>query len=267
MTYVPDPRAYQQLNPLGKYGSVNCTAEGAAFRCDAHTKGAIKITGEAVRAHTDEPIPDPKSPGLNLAQVDASVFEITNGKVDFDTRVQLRSPSRAEARSLTVDGRFMGLSITRGVLVDRGFVSGFRGGHDITVFTRDTEPDQPVMFDSLKTSLTRVSWDAVFDAAEALAGGRIYAQFTRDLTPDYHMSIPEGQSFRRFHLSDVGEIVRVSWHKSGSDVWRPCSVPRYHGATAGKPKRWSRQLVQIHAPGHPRDGWWISARWAEEMNP
>lgn len=266
-TYVPDPRHYQQLNNGDPYGGVDCTAWGAAFRVDAHTKGATKTTGTAVRRHTDEPVPDKSSPGLNLAQVDASVFDITNGKVDFDTRVQLRSLSRAEIKFRIVDGRFAGFSILRGVLVDRGFVSGFRGGHDVTMFTRENEPDQPIMFDSLKTSLTRVSWDVVFDAAEAIAGGRIYAQFTRDLTPDYHMRIPKGQTFRRFHLNDSGRIVRVSSHESSSDVWRPCSVPRYHASAAGKPTSWSRQLVQIHAPGHPRDGWWVSARWAQEINP
>lgn len=270
MTYVPDPREYQQFGNGDPNAGVNCTADGAAFRCDAHTKGLIKITARQVRAHTDEPVPDPRSPGLNLAQVDAAVFDITDGKVDFDTRVQLRSLSRADAKFRIVDGRFAGLSVLRGVLVNRGFVAGFRGLHDITVFTRDTEPDQPLMFDSLVRTITRVSWDVVFDAAEAATGGRIYAQFTRDLTPDYHAVIPKlpaGTTFRRFHLDGDGRIADVTHHGNKGPTDYRCTPPRYHGAAKGKPTRWGRQLVQITQPGARRDGWWVSSRWAEELNP
>jgi hypothetical protein len=199
MTYVPDPRAYQQLVLGGATRTVDCTAWGAAFRVDAHTKGATKTTGRAVRLHSDEPVPDPNSPGLNLGQVDASVIDITNGKVNFDTRAQSRSLSRADTKFRIVDGRFCGLSVWRGVLVDRGFATGFRGSHDVTLFVRDTEPDQPLLFDSLVPTITRVSWDVAFDAAETLTGGRIYAQFTRDLTPDYHDLRTRAGGDRRGH--------------------------------------------------------------------
>jgi hypothetical protein len=39
--------------------------------CDYSTIGGVKITQELVRALSDEPKPDPKSPGLNLHQIDA----------------------------------------------------------------------------------------------------------------------------------------------------------------------------------------------------
>jgi hypothetical protein len=99
------------------------------------------------------------------------------------------------------------------------------------------QPDVPVIGDPLVPHYVRASWDAIFDAAEALTGGRIYAQFTRDLTPDYRVTIDRGAAYRRFHLNDNGRIARVSHHVAQADATRPCSVPRYHAAAAGSRRR------------------------------
>lgn len=267
-TYVPDVDRYQQLEQGDRFGSVNCTAYGAAFRCDFHTKGAIKTTGAAVRSHSNEPIPDPGSPGLNLGQVDNAVIEITNGKVDFDTRAQSRALSRAEIRNRVVDGRAAGLSVMRGVLVNRGWGGGssFTGAHDITVFTRETEPDVPILFDSLVPRLQRISWDAAFDAAEALTGA-IYAQFTRDLTPDYHAVIvptppANTRPFYRYLLDDMGQI-RGSQLVSTGGIDKDCSVPRYHPSTTSGIS--GRYLVMFTEGAHK--GWYVNAKFAKERNP
>jgi hypothetical protein len=261
-TYVPDADRYQQIELGGVTGSVDCTAWGAAFRTDAHTKGGIKITGRSVRLHSDEPIPDPGSPGLNLGQVDTSVYRITGGKVDFDTRVQSRTLNRADVRWRISDGRYCGMSVMRNILVQRGFGgdSDFGGSHDITVFARENEPDQPVMFDSLVPYLQRVSWDAVFDAAEALTG-RIYAQFTRDLTPDYHAVIPAGK-FYTYRLDNLGRIVGSTLRKTDG-INRKCSVPRYHpSATNGISGRYLVQMLEGNYLGK-----FVNARFAEELEP
>lgn len=273
MTYVPDPVRYQQLTHGDPNGGVNCTAWGAAFRVDAHSKGAIKTTGTIVRAHTDEPKPDPESPGLNLGQVDNAVIDITHGQVDFDTRAQLRSLSRADVRWRVTDGRFCGLSVVRQVFVNRGFggPSRFGGGHDVTIFTREAEPDVPILFDSLVPYLQRISWDAAFDAAEALTGGRIYAQFTRDLTPDYRAVIQpfagdDRRRFRRFFLDDQGRI-RGSERHTTRGLTSRCSAPRYHGpATKRNTGRYLVQLLEDPA-GQGNKGWFINAAFAEELNP
>lgn len=267
MTYVPDPRNYQQLHPVGKYGGFNCTAEGAAFRVDAHTRGAIRTTGESVRAHSDEPIPDRTSPGLNLLQVDAAVRDITMGQVNFDTRVQGRSLSRAELKFRIRDDRFCGLSVNRGIFVARGFLSGFSGAHDVTLFVRDTDWDQPLLFDPLVPSITRVSWDVAFDAAESLTGGYIYAQLTRDLTPDYHWVLHPVKpatirAFYRFKVENGRVVGMVKRWTRGTDV--RCTPPRYYPGANGQK---GRQLVQLVAPGQHRDGWYVNARYAEELNP
>lgn len=273
-TYVPDPRAYLQLRHGDPYGGYNCTAWGAAFRVDAHSKGATKTTGIAVRSHSDEPRPDPSSPGLNLGQVDESVKVITHDKIDFDTRVQGRSLPRGDVQWRVRDGRFCGLSVDRGVFVRRGFLEGFTGAHDVTLFTRDTEPNQPLLFDPLVPTITRVSWDVAFDAAESLTGGYVYAQFTRDLTPDYHWVLePKAPATVRvmnhFIVRNIGgfnRIVRIEKVTTrGTDV--KCTPPRFIRGKAGAPDYWDRYLVQLIAPGHARDGWYVDARWAEELNP
>jgi hypothetical protein len=194
------------------------------------------------------------------------VIDITNGKVNFDTRVQSRSLSRADTKFRIVDGRFCGLSVWRGVLVDRGFATGFRGSHDVTLFVRDTEPDQPLLFDSLVPTITRVSWDVAFDAAETLTGGRIYAQFTRDLTPDYHAVIKPTaghtlRPFYRFLLDANGRITGTSLsHTKGTD--QRCSVPAFHSGSNGIAGRYLVRLSE-----GPRAGWYVNAKFAEELNP
>lgn len=268
VTYIPDPRDYQQIRLGGITGPVDCTGWGGAFRVDAHTKGQIKTTGRALRLNSDEPVPDKNSPGLTLGQVDEAIIKVTHGRVDLDTRAQGRAISRKEATFLIKDGRFMGASLRRGVLVDRGFVHGFSGSHDATFFVRDTEPDQLLMFDSLVPYIVRVSWDAAFDACESLTGiGQIYAQFTRDLTPDYHVRIPYGQEFAQFFLDANGKITRVVKHISRNAHWQRCSTPRYHGSAPGKPQGWARFLVEITDPGQKRDGWLVDHRYAKEIIP
>jgi hypothetical protein len=51
------------------YGKFNCTAYAAARAIDAATLGGLKIDGETIRALSNEPVPNPDSPGLNIAQV------------------------------------------------------------------------------------------------------------------------------------------------------------------------------------------------------
>jgi hypothetical protein len=270
VTYTPDIRAYQQLQFGGPTGPFDCTAWSGALLVDAHSQGAIKTTGRAIRLRTDEAVPDRSSPGLNLPQVDEAVLEITTARgkpVDLDTRVQLRSLSRADVQFRIVDGRWATIQVLRDVLVRRGFLDGFRGGHALTVHTLIGQPDVFILGDPLVDHYVRCSPDALFDAAEALTGGHIYAQFTRDLTPDYHVRIPNGTEFARFHLDSAGRIARVSRHVSHNAAWQRCTPPRYHASAPGKPKGWARQLVQITEPGSNRNGWFVSAKYAQEIVP
>jgi len=63
------PRHLWQGTPTDPYGWKNCAAYSLSMALDRASLGELRLTGEIVRALTDEPIPDPKSPGLNIPQL------------------------------------------------------------------------------------------------------------------------------------------------------------------------------------------------------
>lgn len=81
MSHAYQPRDTSQLNPNDKYGPVNCTAYSASRIFDYETLGGIATTGALVRALSDEPVPDPTSPGLNLDQIVAVAHRL---RVEFE---------------------------------------------------------------------------------------------------------------------------------------------------------------------------------------
>ena len=254
MAYTPDITRYQQLVYGGATGAYDCTAWCGAIITDAHTRGGTKLSGRLIRISTDEPIPDPTSPGLNLPQVDAAIYKLTSGRVNLDTRVGYSSLSREGVKSRIVDGRWATVQVRRGVLVDRGFLSGFRGSHAITVHARAID-NSPVIGDPLVSHYVVASWDAIFDAAQSLTGGWVYTQMTRDLTPDYKARVPPGRFFRYF-LNSRGTITRRESTRTDG-FGATCTPPRYH------PGVYARQLVQLTSGS--RKGWWISADYAREV--
>jgi hypothetical protein len=76
MAVVYRPKHQRQITPADRYGGVNCTACSAAMAIDRATLGAVYVTGGTIRARSNEPIPDPKSPGLNLPQVVNVAFKL-----------------------------------------------------------------------------------------------------------------------------------------------------------------------------------------------
>ncbi len=266
MTYTPDIRNYQQIPLGGATGPYDCTAWSSAILVDAHSQGAIKTTGRQIRLHTDEPIPDWDSPGLNLPQCDAAVVDVTNGRVNLDTRVQYNSLSRNDIEWRIKDGRWATIQVQRGVLVARGFLTGFSGAHALTVHARPID-HIPVIGDPLVAHYVAASWDAIFDAAEALTGGRIYSSFTRDLTPDYHWVLKPVKpatirAFAKYAVTNGKITGAAKRYTHGTDV--RCTPPRYF---PGDAKHKARYLVQLVAPGSNRDGWYVDARYAEEIIP
>ena len=70
MSYIYHPKHQWQLGPnAAPTGGWDCTAYSAAMALDRATMGGTTATGRQVRLASDEPYPDPRSPGLNLAQV------------------------------------------------------------------------------------------------------------------------------------------------------------------------------------------------------
>lgn len=64
-----DPAHQYQLSPADPHGGVNCSAYTLAMAIDGTTIGALRVTGATVRALSNEPTPDPASPGLNIPQL------------------------------------------------------------------------------------------------------------------------------------------------------------------------------------------------------
>lgn len=70
MSYIYKPAHQYQLGAgSSPTGGVDCTAYAAAMALDRATLGGTQVTGRQVRLASDEPYPDPLSPGLNLTQV------------------------------------------------------------------------------------------------------------------------------------------------------------------------------------------------------
>lgn len=69
MGFIYKPRHQKQITSADKYGGLNCTAYSCAMAIDRATLGGTLVTGKQVRAASNEPIPDPASPGLNLPQI------------------------------------------------------------------------------------------------------------------------------------------------------------------------------------------------------
>lgn len=267
MTYTPDITRYQQLVYGGATRGVDCTAWGGALITDAHTQGATKLSGRAIRLASDEPVPDPASPGLNVGQVDAAIYRLTGGKVNLDTP-DPRTVSRAELKARIVDGRWANLAVKRSILVDRGYGggNGFRGAHDITLHARAID-NTPVIGDPLVPYYIPATWDAVLDAAQAVtASGLLFVSYTRDLTPDYAVRVRPSAgydrvSFVHYTLDKAGRITgRARAYTGGFSA--TCTPPKWHSGTG---KIAGRSLVQLTSGS--RTGWWISAKYAKEIVP
>lgn len=69
MPYTYRPRHQRQLASGDPYGAFNCSAYSCAMALERATMGGLLITGRQVRARSNEPIPDPQSPGLNIGQL------------------------------------------------------------------------------------------------------------------------------------------------------------------------------------------------------
>lgn len=178
----PPIERYQQLaEPMT--GDVDCSAWCAAIATDIDTLGAITLTGRQIRLATDEPVPDPRSPGLNLPQVDAAVFALTKGRVNLDVRVGRNAVKPDEFERHLVDGRWTIVQVNRGVLLALGIgrANRFRGGHAVVVgFDQDLRAF--IVGDPLVPEWERAPLAAVTSAAEMFSPmPGLYAAFTRDV--------------------------------------------------------------------------------------
>src|SRR6185295_11640527 len=132
-----------------------------------------------------------------------------------------------------------------------GGTNGFRGPHAVVVRTMPGD-DVPVIGDPLTPFWVRAGWPTIFAAAAGIAGlGRMNAMFTRDLIPEYAVSIePTGghrrREFRAFIVKGGRIIRREVAVTSGGGINRPCTPPRFYPWTGHV----GRSLVRIKGGNH-----------------
>lgn len=239
MTYCNNfhPQHQAQLTTRwgGRYGSVNCTPCSAGMAGEADTCGSVLFTGAQIRAASNEPIPDPRSPGMNLTQVDAALYKLSGGRINLDTHFRydfdaLRKRVEAGAQAI--------LQIQRSVLVARGegHGNGFAGGHAIEIGA----DSGGVWMDDPLTGRFHTSWPTLRSAAGALvlndAGdicgyGRAYVSFSRDITATYRVSVHplEGRRLRTFALYIVdGTHITHRETRSTGGFSAECRAPRLY---------------------------------------
>ena len=233
----------------GVHGGVNCTACAAGMVGEADSCGSLRFTGAQIRAASDEPNPDPKSPGLNLRQVEAALLKLSNGRIDLDTRK--RYPFE-KLRARISGGSVAILQVKRGVFIDagEGHHNKFRGGHAITIGADNGNPwiDDPL------TGRFPTTWETLRQAAGRLelnnhgsicGVGKAYVSFSRDITTDVAPSANggsghqaggrvsigpgAGEEKRRFGLYTVvgRTVVGVQVRRTGG-FSATCSAPRLY---------------------------------------
>jgi hypothetical protein len=276
--FLPTHQAQLEYRWGGLYGGSNCTACSAGMAGQAHTCGKLLFTGAQIRAATNEPIPDPKSPGLNLSQVDSALRALSNGVIDLDTRYAI--PFDTYRAKLTAGSQAI-LQLQRIELIraGQGYGNAFGGGHAVASGADNGVP----WFDDPLTGRHTTTWATLEKAAGALlfpngthlGFGKVYAAFTRDITQTYRVTcrpLP-GQTYRTFTRYFVNAAGRITTHeiRRTKGFALPCSPPRLL-ATEGSYQRHASDptypvrrvsMVQVTKPGSSMDGWWLASHWSD----
>lgn len=227
----------------------------------ADTRGTLVYSGRRVRMASDEPTPDPKSPGLNLVQVDTALYRLSDGAINLDT--QYRYPFPKFQRDL-IDGKWAVLQVERGVFVDAGLggKSPFRLGHAVAV-GYDQNLRKPLLGDPLNRDWLPVTWDTLEEAAGALVFNRargthlgkglVYAAFSRDVYTEPSAPPPKPVRYSVFiqpgavWVYDVDARGRITGRTSREfrrDTSAPAAAPRRYAWPA---QGSSRRLVRVTA--------------------
>lgn len=244
------PKLQQQFVPRDSTSAFDCTATSGGMLGDADSRGRFVFTHSQVRRATDERIPDPESPGLNWNQVDVALARLTSGAVDLNVYPTGSSWGRVPTSCRA--GRWAGLAIWRGVLVDAGLggTSPFRGGHAV-VLGYDQNEKRPILGDPLVPYWQNASWALLERAcAEFMRrtgnGGGAYYCLTRDVydvpapTLKYSALFSAGEFFV-YHVSGSTITGRETYPGFSKDTSAPCTKP----ALYSWPEGGDRKLVMV----------------------
>jgi hypothetical protein len=253
----PDPHHYQQLVPGTPTSSYDCTAYTAAWCCEIYSCGADKYTGRQVRLASNEPVPDPRSPGLNFPQVDAAVYKLSRGGVNLALEVGV---SFDLARKQAIQGRRIGFQIKRQAIVSagKGGPSTFSGGHAVgAIYTPD---GRLLYYDPLVPYYQEITWSLLKVACGQLdlgngsqrGFGLANVLATRDVVPyAYHVRFDGHESFWAYKLNSKGEISGRKSVRFRANTGAPCHRKAWHGW----PGHTGRTLTKVDSPPLVRMGY------------
>jgi hypothetical protein len=270
--YLPPFQAQSPAISHYKYGWTSCTAFAGAMAAAFDSCGKVRPTGGQVRQLTNEPVPDPKSPGLNLDQVDDALRKLG---VDLDTRKHypwdelVRRVSAGQGCILQIDTKpFLGTPYqsTAGAIGHAVFVPPNWGVMDPAADGRNGYhcfDGRAYPRELLKRAAGLLIVGRDPEGPIRCGYGYAYASFTRDQrsTWQVRMTVAPGarKAFWWYQLHD------------GVIVGRRVDSTRGFGATCTPPRlvRWpggpvaSKSLVRLTSGS--RAGRWIESRFAHEV--
>jgi hypothetical protein len=265
--HIADP-SFQLKPEAGWTGPYDCSAHSTSDAIDHATCGRKDPGGRTIRLLSSEPIPDPRSPGLNLNQV-ANVAQDDFG-VYIDVRIGYRKVTFAEYEKMRLAGMGCLMQVGYGAIADSRYDAGrgFRGNHmmfESIHATYDPLADGRAagvfrhdgsVYD--RAVMKRAAGNLVIGSSGGLplkAGfGNVWAGFTRDVIPDYRCQVPAGEFFA-YAIKDGAVAYRRKRETGGFSA--SCTPPRSYVW----PGHGTVTLVRLTSGS--RIGRYISANWVK----
>ncbi len=282
MPFIVDPQ--YQLPPNTPTSGVDCLAYSGAMAyrfAKQHNSGP---SGRTIRLLSDEPKPDPRSPGLNLHQV-ADVL-VEHFGVFLDVFIGDRALKWSEYEEKRLAGRGAILQVGYRAISETSFdASGNNGTFGHGMFEDNNATDDPLadgrragIYDRDKRGPRMYPREMMKRAAGLLvigdgvhAGyGTAWCAFTRDVIPHYRVRIRpfEGHAKRTYRVFTIRDgVIASSRLEQTAGFESACSIPRAF--------RWPTEdhllhnLVQVQRDPKPAAnrhvGEWVAQHHAREV--
>lgn len=247
------------------YGWDSCTAFAGAMAASFDRQVRLLCTGAQVRRNSSEPVPDPRSPGLNLAQIDASLRDGWNVDLDVHYRMPWADFERQinAGRGGILQGWYAPIADSQ---YDAG--NGFRGNHAVFVPPGWGAMDPlasgkgslyqyagaPYPLPMLREYAGRLN--VAPSGYSALGLGLVYAAMTRDRAGTWVFTVG-ATKLGVFTIGPNGVISHVRIATTGG-FNALCTPPRTYVWPGHTPQRLVRLINGSHA------GWYVRAQHAEE---
>ncbi len=276
MTMCPGyivPPGFQLSAAGGVTGPFDCTAWSDRVAIATATCGKQTPSGRLIRTLSNEPVPDPHSPGLNLVQAAAVAEKYYN--VHLDVRIGFAAVTWAEYEHRRASGEATLLQGGYAAIADSKYDAGggFRGNHCIAETTHATYDP---LADGRRAGIFR--WDGTiynratiqtFAARLDIGGGNhpqgvVWAAFAPDVVPNYRAVIKPKppattQAFGAFRVK--AGVVVSSKMRTTTGYNDPCTPPMWVKHPDG------RYLHLVRIQQGSLAGLYVSATWAVEQHP